>query len=824
MNNCNITRVLVRQLNILCLINLQTTMKIKATLLISLLALVGTYGYAQLSKNPNKFLGNITTAYSVRSDFSNYWNQLTPENETKWALVEGTRDVFTWETVDKEYKYCKDHNFPFKFHTLIWGGQYPSWMNGLSQSDQLDEITEWFDAAAKRYPDLQYIDVVNEALSGHNPAPFKNALGGDGASGYDWIVKAFIMARDRWPKAVLIYNDFNTFQYDTDRYIDLLKKIKAAGAPVDAAGCQAHDLNDMSGASFKTVLEKIHNQTGLPILISEYDINKQDDQVQLTRIKEQIPIMWEADYVIGVTLWGYIYGSTWVDYSGLIKNGVERPALIWLREYMLTDAAINAKSPLMNVGEYAYITTSANMVKINTEVTITAKAFSENDSIAEIQVYMNDSLLSRSTASSLELKWTSTVADDYTLTMKVLNLADSMIFEKSCVVRVYEPSTPFKEEPITLPGILEVEDFDNGVNGVAYSDSDEKNEGGKYRADCGVDIDSLAGGGYVVGWTNGGEWLEYTVKVEEEQFMVWSARVASGLSGAAFRIYMGDTDLTGKVPVPQTASNSWLVYTEVKGRTKVAMPVGTYKLRLVIESAYGNIDKITFEKSTGNEILTTPYNGKPIAIPGILEAEMFDKGMDGTAYLDSDSKNEGNANFRTDCGVDIVNGNKGKVIGYTAAGEWTLYTVTVETDQVYYWTADVSAGSTGSAFRIYMGNTDITGKIQVPKTTNWDTYTQVSGKTTVALPAGTYQLRLSIENTGCNIDKITFMTAPLGINNMKIAKFDGVYEVLSIMGISRGTVKISNGDISRLKGRVPNGIYILRKQDGSGETRRIVIH
>ena len=799
-------------------------MRIKATLLLSLLALGGTCSYAQLSKNPNKFLGNITTAYSVRSDFNTYWNQLTPENETKWASVEGTRDVYNWATVDKEYQYCKDHNFPFKFHCLIWGSQYPTWMDKLSQKEQLEEITEWFDEAAKRYPDVQYIDVVNEALAGHAPAPYKNALGGDGTSGYDWIVKAFIMARERWPKAVLIYNDYNTFQWNTDGFINLLKKIKAAGAPVDAAGCQSHDLNDLSGAKFKTVLEKIHNETMLPILISEYDINLQDDQLQLTRFKEQIPVMWEADYVAGVTLWGYIYGSTWVDYSGLIKNGVERPALKWLREYMLTDAAINAKSPLMNVGEYAYITASENLVKINTEATIKAKAYSENDTIAKIQVYLNDSLLSDTTESSFELKWTPTVANDYTFTMKVLNSADSIIFEKSCLIRAYEPSTPFKGEPIALPGIVQAEDFDNGANGVAYSDSEEKNQGGKYRTESGVDIDGSAESGYVIAWTTGGEWLDYTVNVEEEQVMVWSARVAAGMSGAAFRIFMDDIDITGKVSVPQTDSGSWSVFTEVKGRTKIALPVGTHKLRLVIEGANGNIDKITFVKSTGDEILTTPYSSKPIAIPGILEAELYDKGMEGTAYNDTNSKNEGNANFRTDCGVDIVNGNNGKVIGYTAAGEWTLYTVTVETDQVYYWTADVSGGSAGSVFKIYMGNTDITGKIQVPKTASWDTYTKVSGKTLVALPAGTHQLKLVIESAGCNIDKITFSKEPVGINEMQVAKFDGVYEVFSTLGISWGKVEINNGDISNLKGKYPNGVYILRKQDGSGETRRIAIH
>lgn len=796
-------------------------MKIKATLLLSLLALGSTCGYAQLSKNPNKFLGNITTAYSIRSDFSTYWNQLTPENETKWGSIEGTRDVYNWTTVDKQYKYCKDNKIPFKFHCLIWGSQYPKWMDNLSQEEQLEEITEWFDAVAKRYPDLEYIDVVNEALPGHAPAPYKNALGGDGASGYDWIVKSFIMARERWPKAVLIYNDFNTFQWNTDGFISLLKKIVAAGAPVDAAGCQSHDLNDMSGANFKTVLEKIHNQTGLPILISEYDINLQDDQLQLTRFKEQIPVMWEADYVAGVTLWGYIYGSTWVDHSGLIKNGVERPALKWLREYMLTDAAINAKSPLMNVGLYAYISASASSVLINTETTITVKT-NGNDSIAKLQVYVNDSLLSESTETTLELKWTPTATGDYTFKTKLLNSSDSVILEKSCMVKVYEPSKPFKGEPIALPGILEAEDFDNGANGIAYYDTDDKNDGGKYRADSGVDIDSSPDGGYVIGWTASGEWLEYTVKIEEKQSMVFSAKVSSGLTGGAFRILMGTTDITGKIPVPQTASNSWSVYTEVKGRTKIEMPVGTYKLRLAIEGGSCNIDKITFEKSTGNEILTTPYNNQPIAIPGTLEAELFDNGLEGIAYKDSDSKNDGNAAFRTDTGVDITKGNGGNYVGKTAVGEWLMYTVKVEDEQIYEWSAHVSSVITSSAFRIYMGNTDITGRIQVPSTVN-NTFTQVTGKTKIALPAGTYQLKLAIEGANCNIDKVVF-SPQTGVDNLEQVEFNGIYNVFSITGSRLGDVEISNGNTSNLSNKFPNGIYILRKPNGSGESRRIVIH
>jgi len=800
-------------------------MKIKATLLVTLLAVCSTCGYAQLSKNPNKFLGNITTAYSVRSDFNTYWNQLTPENETKWASVEGTRGVFNWATVDKEFQYCKDHNFPFKFHTLVWGGQYPSWMDALSQADQLVEITKWFDAAAKRYPDLQYIDVVNEALTGHNPAPYKNALGGDGASGYDWIVKAFIMARERWPKAVLIYNDFNTFQWNTDAYIDLLKKIVAAGAPVDAAGCQSHDLNDLSGANFKTVLEKIHNQTGLPIVITEYDINLEDDQLQLTRFKEQIPIMWEANYVVGITLWGYIYGSTWVDFSGLIKNGVERPALTWLRQYMLTDVAINAKSPLITLGKYAFINPSAGLVAINTEATIKAKAYSEKDIIAKMKVYVNDVLFVDSTASSLELKWKPTVAGTYTFKLKAYNGADSLLFEKTCTAKAYVPSTPFKTVPIALPGIVQAEDFDNGINGVAFSDTDDKNDGGKYRTN-GVDIGSQATNEYFVGWTSAGEWLEYTVKVDESQLMIWSARVSSANTNATIRIYMGDVDLTGKVPVPQSANSDWSVYNEVKGRTKVALPVGTYKLRILIESSSCNIDKVTFTKSIGNEVLTTPYGATPVALPGVVEMELFDKGTDGTGYKDNESANRGDAKFRTTEGVDISIGNGGQVIGYTVTGEWLIYTVSVAKEQVFNWSADVASGVTGSAFSIILGNTNITGKIQVPQTGNntWSTYTKVTGKTTIALPAGTHQFKLIIDNGNCDIDKVTFTAVATGVDDLQVDQFEGVYEVFSAMGIHMGNVKIANGDISSLKSRFSHGFYILRKHDGSGKSKRILIN
>ena len=46
---------------------------------------------AQIAAGKAKYLGNVT-GNSVPSNFSTYWNQVTPENGTKWGSVEGTRN------------------------------------------------------------------------------------------------------------------------------------------------------------------------------------------------------------------------------------------------------------------------------------------------------------------------------------------------------------------------------------------------------------------------------------------------------------------------------------------------------------------------------------------------------------------------------------------------------------------------------------------------------------------------------------------------------------------------------------------------------------
>jgi endo-1,4-beta-xylanase len=292
--------------------------------------------HAQPAKGANKFLGNITTRGQVRDDYGKYWNQITGENESKWGSVEGTRDRMSWGGTDRIAEYAREAGIPWKFHCLVWGSQYPRWMDGLSQSEQLEEITEWLDEAAERYPDVQMIDVINEAHPSHRPPPFKNALGGDGSTGFDWMIKIFEMARERWPDAVLIYNDYNTIEYgnEVNWQVKMANAMKEADAPMDAIGVQAHAAQGMSAATVKSNIDKLA-ATGYPIIVSEYDIPQGDDNRQKSIMEDQFTMFWNHPKVVGITYWGYVVGSTWINGSGLMNsNGTERPALTWLVDFV----------------------------------------------------------------------------------------------------------------------------------------------------------------------------------------------------------------------------------------------------------------------------------------------------------------------------------------------------------------------------------------------------------------------------------------------------------------------------------------------------------
>jgi len=298
-----------------------------------------------LASNQPKFVGNVYSLSQVEN-FEAYWNEVIPENAGKWGSVEGIRDVMNWGGLDAAYNLAKGNGFPFNFHVLIWGAQQPAWIDSLQPAEQLDEIREWYQAVANRYPDIDYLQVVNEPLPGHNPpdgtggrANYKEALGGDGVTGWDWVLNAFRMAREIFPaETKLMLNDYNIINSssNTSQYLNIIRLLQAEDL-IDVVGEQGHNFTT-SGTPVATMRKNLDSlaATGLSLQITEMDINHDNDNIQLQNYQRVFPVLYEHPGVEGITLWGWRPG-TWQPQAYLIRqDGTERPALEWLRQYLDT--------------------------------------------------------------------------------------------------------------------------------------------------------------------------------------------------------------------------------------------------------------------------------------------------------------------------------------------------------------------------------------------------------------------------------------------------------------------------------------------------------
>jgi hypothetical protein len=179
-----------------------------------------------------------------------------------------------------------------------------------------------------------------------------------------------------------------------------------------------------------------------------------------------------------------------------------------------------------------------------------------------------------------------------------------------------------------------------------------------------------------------------------------------------------------------------------------------------------------------------PYKNV-VDIPGLVQAENFDKGGEGFTFHDSDSKDEGDAKYRTDNeGLDLVKGNSGTAIGYTAKGEWTEYSVNVTEPGEYSFEATCSNGaSSNGGFSINLvKGTVVTkiGTVTVSPTGGWDTYKVMTGNLTKNLAEGEQIIRFTITDANCNIDKVKFIcTLNTGIESVITAEpqHDAVYNL-----------------------------------------------
>jgi hypothetical protein len=258
-----------------------------------------------------------------------------------------------------------------------------------------------------------------------------------------------------------------------------------------------------------------------------------------------------------------------------------------------------------------------------------------------------------------------------------------------------------------------------------------------------------------VGWLSKGEWLAYTVNVASAGIYTLEARVATPASGKSFHVELNGVNISGSIAVP--ATGDWQVYQTVRVTTPM-ISAGQKVVRIVMDTDGFNLNDLNFVLSTPGQ---GPYTGAPAVIPGRIEAENYDTGGQGIAYLDQDVVNSG-GQYRAAERVDIESCSEGGFnVGWIGAGEWLEYTVNVTSAGAYTLQARVATPNAGKIFHVELDGINISGPVAVPNTGNWQVYQTVS-VTTPALTTGVKVLRVFMDGFDFNINYINFVSSGTG--------------------------------------------------------------
>jgi endonuclease/exonuclease/phosphatase family metal-dependent hydrolase len=259
---------------------------------------------------------------------------------------------------------------------------------------------------------------------------------------------------------------------------------------------------------------------------------------------------------------------------------------------------------------------------------------------------------------------------------------------------------------------------------VQFSDSHDAGGNAVYRIGTAngllVNLESCMGCGVGAwGWTGGAWWVDQPTTVQFSSSGTKTLRVQTREDG---------------VEVDQ-----------------IVLSASTYRHSAPGSSAWDNTIVPRSGGSTATQTIASTPTETVRAIPGLIEAEDFDTGANGTAYWDGSAGNSGGQYRSTD--VDIEGCSEGGFnVGWIGSGEWLNYTVSVPTAGNYTLEFRVASPGGGGALRADFGGENKTGWVAVPATGGWQSWTTV--RKSVSLSAGVQVMRLVFDTGGFNVNYV----------------------------------------------------------------------
>ncbi|MDR0414328.1 MAG: glycoside hydrolase family 3 C-terminal domain-containing protein [Prevotellaceae bacterium] len=242
-------------------------------------------------------------------------------------------------------------------------------------------------------------------------------------------------------------------------------------------------------------------------------------------------------------------------------------------------------------------------MELNNPSKVVAAAFDRDGAIRCVEFYFDGDSVGCDCAEPYEASVTPRAAGAALLQAVAVDSEGLRSDTATLTVEVFAQS-PFKGTPWMLPAqTIYAVQFDEGGEGISCHDNTPVMEGGdKYREGTGVETENTGSiSASNIGWTNPGEWWEYTVDIAEAGVYAMSARLGGQ---GSLRIFVDEVDVSGERRVQPTGG--W----EQKNVTVgvFPLPAGRHVLRVMLASGGINLSSYTFKKQPAVPItVDVPY-------------------------------------------------------------------------------------------------------------------------------------------------------------------------------------------------------------------------
>ena len=231
-------------------------------------------------------------------------------------------------------------------------------------------------------------------------------------------------------------------------------------------------------------------------------------------------------------------------------------------------------------------------IALNSSTKLTAAASDKDGRVMWVNFYLDGTLAGTSYAEPYETFITVTSLG--TKELKVIAVDNEGNESEPAIAHLeVVEQKPFNgQAPWAIPtATIYAVQFDEGGPEVACHDNEIAMMGGtNYRPGTGVETE---GTGNIptsnIGWTNAGEWFEYTVNVAADGVYQMSARLGSA-NGGALRIFFNDVDMTGSVPVEK--GTGWGLFD--MNIAKIPLKAGVQVMRVMIDKTGANLNSFKF--------------------------------------------------------------------------------------------------------------------------------------------------------------------------------------------------------------------------------------